>query len=113
MKYIIYIDYKADYTANGGKDSEFIKSEAKTLLDAIAEADALYNGNVYLIRIMEAITKPSKVEDYSAQTYHAVLAKRSAGWHSAGWHRNTEEYNEGVHLAMRTWSKGWESIETI
>lgn len=107
-KYIIYIDYKADYTANGGKDYEYIKAEAKNLLDAIAEADALYNENVYLIRVMESVTKPTKVGDYRAQTYHAVLAKRSAGWH-----RNTEEYSENVHMAMRTWNKNFESIEII
>jgi len=108
MKYIIYIDYKADYTANGGKDSEFIKAEAKTLLDAIAEADALYNGNVYLIRIMEKDGKASRANGCTAQLYRAILCKRSAGWH-----RNTEEYSEGTHLAYHTRGKGWESIETI
>ena len=108
MKYIIYIDYKADYTANGGKDSEFIKAEAKNLLDAIAEADALYNENVYLIRIMEKDGKAAKENGCTAQLYKAILCKRSAGWH-----RNTESESEQIHLAYHTRGKGWESIETI
>ena len=107
-KYIIYIDYKANYTANGGKDYEYINAKAKNLLDVIAEADALYNENVYLIRIMESVTKPSKSGEYRSQTFHAVLARRCAGWH-----RNSEEFFENGHMVMRTWSKNFESIEII
>lgn len=107
-KYIIYIDYKANCEPYGGESYKYINAKAKSLFEAIVEADALYNENVYLIRIMESDTKPAKVGEYRAQTFHAVLARRCAGWH-----RNSSEFNENVHMAMRTWSKNYESIEII
>ena len=107
-KYIIYIDYKAIYKVNGGESYKYISAKAKNLLEAIAEADALYNENVYLIRIMESDIKPAKVGKYRMQTFHAVLARRCAGWH-----RNSSEFCENVHMAMRTWSKNYESIEIL
>lgn len=107
-KYIIYIDYKANYKAYGGESYKYINAKAKNLLEAIAEADALYNENVYLIRIMESDTKPAKVGEYRAQTFQAVLARRCAGWH-----RNSSEFYESVHMVTRTWSKNYESIEII
>lgn len=107
-KYIIYIDYKANYETNGGESYKYINAKAKNLLEAIAEADTMYNENVYLIRIMESLANPAKAGEYSAQIFRAVLAKRSAGWH-----RNIEEYYENAHRIMKTWSKNFESIEIV
>lgn len=68
MKYVLYIDYRATYKP---MYSEYRPMEAKTLAEAIVEADATHNPEtMYLIRIMEKTGRARKVEsDVKAQAY--------------------------------------------
>ncbi len=79
MKYVLYIDYRCAYKP---LTSEYKPLEAKNIKDAILEADAIHDINtMYLIRIMEKMGKVEKVEsDVKAQTYTAILEKRSTKW---------------------------------
>ena len=91
MKYVLYIDYSASYKP---MTSEYRKLEAKTLSDAMLEADAQYNPDtMYLMRIMEKADKTEKVEsDIKRTTYRAKLERR-ARWteidveHVAGYYK--------------------------
>lgn len=82
MKYILYIDYRASYKP---LTSEYRAMTAKTMAEAIIEADAIHNREtMYLIRIMEKSSKVEKVEsDVKAQTYTAIMEKRSTKWAAA------------------------------
>ena len=82
MKYILYIDYRASYKP---MTSEYRSLNAKTIADAIIEADAIHDyDTMYLIRIMEKRGKIEKVErDIKAQTYTAIMEKRSTKWAAA------------------------------
>ena len=52
MKYVLYIDYSASYKP---MTSEYRKLEAKTLSDAILEADKQYDPDtMYLMRIIKS-----------------------------------------------------------
>lgn len=79
MKYVIYIDYNASYRP---MYSEYRPLEARNIKEAIIEADAMHDINtMYLIRIMERAGKAEKVEKgVKAQTYTAILEKRSTKW---------------------------------
>lgn len=79
MKYVLYIDYQASYKP---MTCEYQALSAKNIADAIIEADAWYNPKtMYLIRIMEKRGKVEKVEsDVKAQTYTAIMEKRSTRW---------------------------------
>lgn len=79
MKYILYIDYNASYKP---MTSEYRTLNAKTIGEAIIEADAIHDQKtMYLIRIMEKRGKIEKVEsDVKAQTYTAIMEKRSTKW---------------------------------
>lgn len=79
MKYVLYIDYRAEYKP---MTSEYKPLEAKNIKDAIIEADAIHDINtMYLIRIMEKTGKVEKVaSDVKAQTYTAIMEKRSTKW---------------------------------
>lgn len=79
MKYVLYIDYRAEYKP---MTSEYKPLEAKNIKDAIIEADAIHDINtMYLIRIMEKTGKVEKVaSDVKAQTYIAIMEKRSTKW---------------------------------
>lgn len=72
MKYILYIDYSASYKP---MTSEYRALNAKTMAEAIIEADAIHDPEkMYLIRIMEKSGKIEKVEsDVKAQTYTAIM----------------------------------------
>lgn len=82
MKYILYIDYRASYKP---MTAEYIALNAKTIAEAIIEADATHDQEtMYLIRIMEKRGKVEKVEsDVKAQTYTAIMEKRSTKWAAA------------------------------
>lgn len=82
MKYILYIDYSAFYKP---MTSEYRALNAKTMAEAIIEADAIHDPEkMYLIRIMEKSGKIEKVEsDVKAQTYTAIMEKRSTKWSAA------------------------------
>ena len=92
MKYVLYIDYRASYKP---LTSEYRKLEAKTLSDAILEADAQYNPNtMYLMRIMVKDGKAEKVEsDIKCTAYRAKLERRTR-WaeidvdHVAGYYKS-------------------------
>ena len=76
MKYVLYIDYRANYKP---LTSEYRKLKAKTLADAILEADAQYNSDtMYLMRIMVKDGKVEKVEsDIKRTAYRAELERRT------------------------------------
>lgn len=79
MKYVLYIDYRASYKP---MYSEYHTMKAKTLAEAIVEADAIHDTEtMYLIQIMEKSGRVEKVEsDVKAQAYKAILEKRSTKW---------------------------------
>lgn len=78
MKYILYIDYRANYKP---LTSEYCKLEAKTLSDAILEADKQYNPDtMYLMRIMVKDGKTEKVESNIKCTAYRAKLERRARW---------------------------------
>lgn len=83
MKYVLYIDYRASYKP---MYSEYRPMNAKTIAEAIIEADAVHDSEtMYLIRIMEKNGKVEKVEsDIKAQSYEAIMEKRSTKWTAEG-----------------------------
>lgn len=96
MKFVIYVDYKAnpryDYTA----------IEAADLEEAIEIADKMWDSDtMYLMRIMKKVSKVITPyhADYKFETYEAILCKRNSGWH-----RNTAENSEGEHKVNKNWS---------
>lgn len=91
MKYVLYIDYRTNYKP---LTSEYRKLEAKTLIDAILEADKQYNPDtIYLMRIMVKDGKSEKVEsDIKRTAYHAKLERRTRWtktdvWHVVGYYK--------------------------
>lgn len=111
MKYLIYIDYMS-----GAKKSyEYKVMNAKSLENAINEADEIIkasNDPIYLTRIMKKIGKVERIDNYKAETYEAILCRRSNGWH-----RNTENNCENKHIAKRYFKKvswgTWENIKSV
>lgn len=93
MKFVLYIDYKAEYKP---MYCEYKTMNAKTLEDAIEEADKAWNENVYLARIMKKEGKTERKDGCSVEKFNAVLCRRSFGWH-----RNTRENGESAHSANR------------
>ncbi len=100
-KYELYIDRKAG--TNGKAEIEYIELEGKTILEAMAEADKIWeaDGNIYLARIMERFGKTEResVADstWKYSYFKAVLARRSFGWHI-----NDSEHGENEHIAKMT-----------
>ena len=94
MKYVLYIDYSASYKP---MTSEYRKLEAKTLSDAMLEADAQYNPDtMYLMRIMVKAGKAEKVESYIKCTEYRAELERRTRWaktegidHSVGYYKTT------------------------
>lgn len=82
MKYIIYIDYRVDYKP---MTCEYRPLNAKNIAEAVIEADTIHNSEtMYLVKIMEKTGKLEKVEsDIKAQTYTAIMEKRSTKWAAA------------------------------
>lgn len=92
MKYVLYIDYCADYKP---LTYEYKGLEAKTLSGAILEADAQYNPDtMYLMRIMVKDGKAEKIEsDIKCTPYRAEYERRTR-WtkiegvnHSVGYYK--------------------------
>lgn len=79
MKYVLYIDYRASYKP---LYSEYRPMNAKTITEAIIEADAIHDPEtMYLIQIMEKTGKVEKVGGgVKAQAYKAFMEKRSTKW---------------------------------
>lgn len=77
-KFVLYIDYRASKPL----PFEYRALNAKTVAEAVIEADAIHDHEtMYLIRIMEKSGKVEKVEsDVKAQTYTAIMEKRSTKW---------------------------------
>lgn len=92
MKYVLYIDYRASYKP---LTSEYRKLEAKTLSEAILEADAQYNPDtMYLMRIMVKAGKAEKVEsDIKRTAYRAKLERRTR------WTETNDEHIAGYYKA--------------
>ena len=91
IKYVLYIDYQASYKP---MTCEYQALNAKTIADAIIEADAIHDQKkMYLIRIMEKRGKIEKVEsDIKAQTYTAIMEKRSTKWAAAETDHNARHF---------------------
>ena len=79
MKFVLYVDYRCEYKP---MTAEYFPMEAKTIEDAIIEADAKHNSDtMYLIRIMTKTGRVEKVErDVKAQAFDAIMEKRSTKW---------------------------------
>ena len=78
MKYVLYIDYRTSYKP---LTSEYRKLEAKTLSNAILEADKQYNPDtIYLMRIMTKDGKTEKVESDIKRTAYRVKLERRTHW---------------------------------
>ena len=92
MKYVLYIDYCADYKP---LTYEYKGLEAKTLSGAILEADAQYNPDtMYLMRIMVKDGKAEKVEsDIKRTSYRAKLERRTR------WTETNDEHIVGYYKA--------------
>ena len=92
MKYVLYIDYRASYKP---LTSEYRKLVAKTLSDAILEADAQYNPDtMYLMRIMVKAGKAEKVEsDIKCTAYRAKFERRTR------WTETNAEHIVGYYKA--------------
>lgn len=103
MKFALYIDYKKN-----GLDYRVM--EAKTLEEAIEEAEKLWNSEEhFLMRIMKKVGKIEKEDDFKVETFKAVLCKRSHGWHL-----NNEENSESEHFAKRYYTNtGFENFEIV
>lgn len=100
MKYIIYIDYRCSYKP---LTSEYKPLEAKNIKEAVIEADAIHDADtMYLIRIMEKTGKVEKVEsDIKAQTYTAIMEKRSTKWAAM----DGEQTYNGQHQVKHFYAK--------
>lgn len=92
MKYVLYVDYRANYKP---LTSEYRKLEAKTLDTAILEADEQYNPDtMYLMRIMVKAGKAEKVEsDIKCTAYRAKLERRTR------WTETNAEHAIGYYKA--------------
>ena len=93
MKYVLYVDYRASYKP---LTSEYRKLEAKTLSEAILEADEQYNPDtMYLMRIMVKDGKTEKVESDIKRTAYRAKLERRTRWteidveHVAGYYKAT------------------------
>ena len=77
-QYVLYIDYRVKHNPS----YEYLVMDAENLQEAIVEADRIHDiDTMYLVRIMEKIGKVEKVEsDIRAQTYKAMMEKRSTKW---------------------------------
>ena len=91
MKYILYIDYKTEYKP---LTSEYRKLNAKTIDEAIIEADAIHSEKaMYLIKIMEKDGKMEQVEKgIKAQKYTAIMEKRTK------WKRPESDHNASLFI---------------
>jgi hypothetical protein len=102
MKFVLYIDRKAGSKA----PYEYKTMTATDLETAIAEADAQWNDEIYLMRIMRKEGKTENGDGCKVEKYRATLARRSFGWHL-----NNTANAEGEHYAKRFARRGWEHIE--
>ena len=93
MKYVLYIDYRANYKPLA---SEYRKLDAKTLSDAILESDKQYNPDtMYLMRIMVKDGKAEKVEsDIKRTAYRAKFERRTR------WTETNAEHIVGYYKAL-------------
>ena len=106
-KFVVYVDYKSYYRKYGFK-FEYVPLNAKSIIEAIAEADMMWNEKIYRIRIMKKFGKIGKEGDYKTQKYKAILCRRSYGWYP-----NTEEYYEHEHFVERYYNKDREYYEML
>ena len=93
MKFTLCIDYKAAT----GKGLEYIQMNATKILDAISEADGMWNDEIYMMQIMEKEGKTERMDWSRVTTYRAVLARRSYGWHL-----NNKQNSEAEHKVTHT-----------
>ena len=75
-KYIAVIDYKASYKSG----FDFVELDAKDIVDAMEEANAINTENVYMISIAEKEGKVIKDCEGKKINYRVKLDKRSCGW---------------------------------
>lgn len=102
MEFVLYVDYRCEYKP---MTAEYFPMEAKTIEDAIIEADAKHNSDtMYLIRIMKKVGHVELVErGIRVQCYEACMEKRSTRWNKA----------ETKHTAARYIASFGDWFETV
>lgn len=96
-KFVIYTDNKSNSKTPTDPGYEYKLIEAEGIEEAIEIADSMWNDGIYLMRIMKKVGKIQKEDgEWRAETYEAVLARRSFGWHL-----NNEKNSECRHVAKR------------
>lgn len=76
-KYIAIVDYKA----NTRKGFEHVELAAQNLLDAMNEAETLFDEEIYLVDIAEKVGKTEKVDGHKETKFTEILRNRGNGWH--------------------------------
>lgn len=111
MKYVLYIDYTYDGKRKLKKSDgvEYIQMAAKTIEEAIEEADGLWlqlnenkldTYNVYLMRIMVKDGRTTCDHGIYTEPYRGTMCKRLCGWQ-----RNTRQNGENNHVVNKRWGK--------
>lgn len=85
-KYTLYIDYKKTYSFH------YETLEAKTLEEAIKEADKKMSNEIYLMRVMEKTGNIERNSGRKCTKYKAIICNRGNGWHI-----NDKEHGENYH----------------
>lgn len=75
-KYIAIIDF----ASRTGKMFSHVELNAKTVLEAMDEAEKLKNDDVYLVKIAEKTGRTEKKEGAKRTKYEEILCCRSHGW---------------------------------
>lgn len=90
MKFITYIDYKADYTAKTGKSTSYIEFEADSNEVANEITKNAYNPEtMWLVKTMEKTGKIEKAEGWDGwkkQKYTAIACYQRNEWTTVGEH---------------------------
>lgn len=76
-KYVVMVDWKAEYKSG----FDYWEMTAKDAIEAIEQADTIWNNCMYLVKILEKTGKAEKAGADRVVTYKSVLCRRSFGWH--------------------------------
>ena len=89
-EYVAYIDFKAGHS----ESIRYEKLRADNVIDAMREAEALFNEDVYLIDLMESGAVRKTKEDgmtHIRTSYHEILCTRDG----ERWHLHDAKHYEG------------------
>ena len=88
-EYVAYIDFKAGHS----ESIRYEKLRADNVIDAMREAEALFNEDVYLIDLLESGAVRKTKEDgmtHIRTSYHEILCTRDG----KRWHLHDEQHWE-------------------